>query len=730
MKPADLIAPNHRILVIDDNCAIHDDFRKILGGDNQAGLELRDDEAVLFDASPEPFTRFEIDSAYQGENGFEKAHLAMVQGRPYALAFVDLRMPPGWDGVETISRLHAVDPNLQTVICTAYSDYSWNDIRERLGHSDSLLILKKPFDNIEVIQLAHALGRKWLLARQAEAKMADLNRMVAERTAALEAAHRRIEREFSERSRSQAAFRTIFEASAIGITLMDMDGRLVAVNRAFEEQVGFSEGQLLGKNALEVGSLSPETFQELRRELSMRGFFDAREVVYRRPANGMRTALLWSRAVQIQGSQRLLGLSLDISDRKRMEDDLQRARVAAESAANAKSEFLANMSHEIRTPLNGIIGFTQLTLSTELTADQRDYLETAESSANALLRILNDILDFSKIEAGRLDLERIAFSLRECVESAVGIVLPAGAEKKLDFSSRIGPDVPDALLGDSIRLRQVLLNLLGNAVKFTAAGSISVEVSATGLREGSAELRFTVRDTGIGIPLDKRECIFQPFRQADGSITRRYGGTGLGLAIATRLVEMAGGRLWVESQEGAGSAFHFTMPFPLVESPEGPDPGFHESRRSAGEPLSILLVEDDAVSQAFVSALLTQHGHSVSRAGSGIEALSLFERGSFDLALMDVQMPGMDGLQAAAEIRRIENAIGGHIPIVALTAYAMKGDRERCLEAGMDDYLSKPFQANDLIACIDKLKTRLHGTVNPRPPHDDHCHCNALPAGN
>ncbi len=730
MTPVDLIAPNHRILIVDDNRAIHDDFRKILCGEHEAGLELRDDEAVLFDAAPAPLTRFEIDSAYQGEQGLEMAALATAHGRPYALAFVDLRMPPGWDGVETISRLRAVDANLQIVICTAYSDYCWKDIYERLGHSDSLLILKKPFDNIEVVQLAYALARKWLLTRQAEAKMADLNRMVAERTAELEAAHRRIEREFGERSRAQEAFRTIFEESAVGISLTDMDGRFVAVNRAFEKQVGLDESRLLGKNALEVGSVSPETFQAMRRELAARGFFDATEMVYRQPANGLRTALLWSRMVQIQGSQRLLGFSLDISDRKRMEDDLQRARVAAESAANAKSEFLANMSHEIRTPLNGIIGFTQLALGTDLTPDQRDYLDTAESSANALLRIINDILDFSKIEAGHLDLERTAFSLRECVEGAVAIILPAAAEKALRFSSRVAPDVPDALLGDPIRLRQVLLNLLGNAVKFTSAGSISVEVSATSLPEHSAEVRFTVRDTGIGIPSDKQECIFQPFRQADGSTTRRYGGTGLGLAIATRLVEIAGGRLWLESQEGAGSAFHFTMPFPLAEPPQQPEPVFHESGRPAGAPLSILLVEDDAVSRAFVSALLTQHGHSVSPAGSGFEALALFEGGSFDLALMDVQMPGMDGMRAAAEIRRIESAAGGHLPIVALTAYAMKGDRERCLEAGMDDYLSKPFQANDLFACIDKLKICGRETANLRPSYDHHCHCDALPAGN
>jgi PAS domain S-box-containing protein len=557
--------------------------------------------------------------------------------------------------------------------------------------------------------------------------MADLNRMVAERTAELENAHRRIEREFGERSRAQEAFRTIFEASAVGTTLMDMDGRYVAVNRAFEEQVGFDERSILGKNALELGSVSPETVETLRRGLSAGGVIDASEVGYRRASDEMRTALVWTRVVEIQDSKRLLGFSLDISDRKRMEEDLRRARIAAEEAAKAKSEFLANMSHEIRTPLNGIIGFTQLTLSTDLTADQRDYVETAESSANALLRIINDILDFSKIEAGRLDLEHVAFSLRECVESAVRIVLPAAAEKRLEFFSGVSPDVPDALIGDSMRLRQVLLNLMGNAVKFTPAGSISVDVSVESFGERVAELRFTVRDTGIGIPVEKRKCIFLPFHQADGSMTRKYGGTGLGLAIATRLVEMAGGRIWVESQEGAGSAFHFTVPFPLADPPEPRNSDYRESRSRPSAPLSILLVEDDEVSQAFVSALLAQHGHMVTVASSGPQALSLVERGSFDLALMDIQMPGMDGLQTTAEIRKIERVAGGHIRIVAVTAYAMKGDRERCLEAGMDAYLSKPFQAGDLLACIDQF--RIRESADLRPSYDDHCHSHALPVG-
>ena len=348
---------------------------------------------------------------------------------------------------------------------------------------------------------------------------------------------------------------------------------------------------------------------------------------------------------------------------------------------------------------------------TDLTADQRDYLETAESSANALLRIINDILDFSKIEAGHLDLERIAFSLRECVEGAVAIILPAAAEKALRFSSRVTPDVPDALLGDPIRLRQVLLNLLGNAVKFTSAGSISVEVSADllpgRLRRGALHRARHGDRHPVGVN-----------RNASSSRSARPMARPLEGTAAPAWVWPSPPVWWRLRAAGFGwkarkaPAAHSTSPcrFRWPSRPNNRSPS-STNPVAPPAPLSILLVEDDAVSRAFVSALLTQHGHSVSPAGSGFEALALFEGGSFDLALMDVQMPGMDGMRAAAEIRRIESAAGGHIPIVALTAYAMKGDRERCLEAGMDDYLSKPFQANDLFACIDKLR---YAAARPR----------------
>ena len=694
MQPSRRIDPNHRILIIDDNRAIHDDFRNILVPDTGTTLDLQDDEALLFDDGvATPATQFEIDSAYQGQDALKAVRDAVAQGRPYALAFVDIRMPPGWDGVETIARIREVDANLQTVICTAYADYSWKDIQKRLGFSDSLLILKKPFDNIEVMQLAHALTRKWLVSRQAEVTMEDLDAMVAE--------------QLKRQAKAQEAFRIVFESSAIAIVLTDAACRVVDVNRAAEMQSGLGKAEFVGKTPSDLGVLEPADQEELCRETALRGAVDEREIAFFRPGGERRVGLVWSRAVEIHGNTRFLVFLLDISDRKRMEEELRHARTAAEAGARAKSEFLANMSHEIRTPMNAICGFTQLALATSLTKDQRDYLETVDSSADALLRIINDILDLSKIEAGRMDLEQAPFSLRECLESAARLVLPEVSKKGLELGWKIGADVPDAVSSDAVRLRQVLLNLLGNAVKFTAAGFIQLEVRAI-LNEGrDITVQFDVRDTGIGIPLEKQRCIFEPFRQADGSVNRKYGGTGLGLAISARLVELAGGRIWVESEEGRGSVFSFTMKLRLAEVAERWHPKDEcESDRAGSAPLTVLVVEDNQSGQALVSSLLKRQGHSAVLAANGLEALSLLDRQSFDAILMDIQMPNMDGFETTAEIRRRETASGRHVPIIALTACAMKGDRERCFEGGMDEYFAKPFDIRRFMAAIDRISAK------------------------
>ncbi len=508
-----------------------------------------------------------------------------------------------------------------------------------------------------------------------------------------------------------------------GVWDWDLKNNLGYFSRRWKEILGYEEHEISNTHEAWRELLHPDdldlAYGEARRHI--RGEIPAYRVEYRMKCKdgGYKWILVRGKVTSYSEEGvplRFVGTNTDISVLKQVEYELRGAKEAAEAASRAKGEFLANMSHEIRTPMNGIIGMTDLLADTRLSSEQSEYLDMARESASSLLCLLNEILDFSKIESGKLSLESVDFDLPHCLESALSTIRALALKKGIDLEMELDPRAPRLLQGDPDRLRQVLLNLLGNAVKFTEQGSVVLSLGAKPSKgphdagtSGDIDLHFSIKDTGIGISPAHRRSIFESFAQGDGSVTRKYGGTGLGLAISRELVQLMGGRIWMESVPDKGSCFHFSLRMKIGKEPQlaAAQPPSISGRSSV--PLRILLAEDHPINQRLTLRILEKRGHSLRVASNGREALTELEEGLFDLILMDVQMPELDGIEAT-RIIRAEGAgpAESSIPIIALTAHAMKGDRERFLAAGMDGYLSKPLNAAELIRTVEGFQPRVH----------------------
>jgi PAS domain S-box-containing protein len=513
--------------------------------------------------------------------------------------------------------------------------------------------------------------------------------------------------------RSRERFALAVRGSRDGIWDWDILNNAIYYSPRWKSMLGHEDDEIAGRYEEWASRLHPDDAERAIQTLQayIRGESDEYELEHRLRHKDGSYRWIQARGVALRDEYgmpyRMAGSHRDVTDRKQAEEETQRARQAAEDANQAKSEFLANVSHEIRTPLNGILGLTELTLGTHLNTAQRDYLQMVRSSTHILLAVINDLLDFSKIEAGRLDLDPLPFALRPALAEVLKPLTVRACDKGIVLVYDVESSVPNRLIGDWVRLRQVLVTLIGNAIKFTERGKVvvSVKKQKADLAPGGCLLHWEVSDTGIGVPAEKQNAIFDPFVQVDGSTSRKYGGTGLGLAICRRLVALMGGRLWLESVVGQGSTFHVEVPLLLdahASSAEAERAATANAEPDNLRSLRILVAEDNPINQALMVSLLGKQGHTVTLAVNGKQAVETVSREPFDAILMDVQMPEMDGLEATMRIRADEAGSTRRLPIIALTAHAMKGDRDRCLAVGMDAYLSKPIDHKELAKALAK----------------------------
>mgnify|MGYP005843296055 FL=1 len=574
---------NRHVLLVDDNESIHQDITSILTSIKDTDDELKNMEAELFGESSSPKQvkeaeriEYDIEHAYEGAEAIQKVEEAEKAGNPFSMIFMDVRMPPGIDGVQAIRKIWAKYPFIEMAICTAYSDYSWQQIIESLGSTDKLLFIKKPFDATALKQTALTLTTKWQLQQEAIHYTENLEKEVKERTQQL--------------------------------------------NQLVKE------------------------FKKMKEK--------------------------------------------------------------AEEASKAKSKFLANISHEIRTPMNGIIGMNNFLLESDLTAEQRELSEMVKSSAESLMRIINDILDLAKIESGKVELEQIPLDLEHIVKSVCQILTVSVKDKPVKISYTISDNIPKRLQGDPTRIRQILLNYGSNAVKFTKEGRINISLTCSGESDKDVIVKLNVSDTGLGIPEEKKSLLFKPFSQTDSSTTRRFGGTGLGLAICKQIATLMDGEVGVKSEPGEGSQFWATVRLQRIDKEAASvqmtmdDRGDQDHVADSSGKLRILLAEDNLMNQRVIQKMLEREGFDIRIAETGTEAVEAVEKDTFDIVLMDIHMPEMDGYEATRNIRKLEKGSERHIPIIALTASVMDSDKRACLNAGMDGFIPKPVDKEKLIRSL------------------------------
>ncbi len=535
------------------------------------------------------------------------------------------------------------------------------------------------------------------------------------RTAELDMTNTELIAEIAERKQAEEAlvksemlYHSLVETSQDLIWQCDDEGRYTYLNLAWEHVLGYELDEMLGKKFSDFQNLDIAERDQIEFNRLMEGnSIDHYETMFK-GKSGNEIHLVFNALFMCDKSGNIVGASgtaYDITERKLMEVELHKAKAAAEAANIAKSRFLATMSHEIRTPMNGVIGMMQLLQHSELTPEQHEYAESAIKSGVELVRLLNDILDLSKIEANKIELEKSYFDLESVISDTINILSLSANEKRVKLASLIDVSVPTALNGDAGRLRQIVTNLVGNAIKFTPEGSVMLHIQKDNEDEHTVSLRFLVSDSGIGIAVEKLEHIFEPFTQADSSTTRTYGGTGLGLAICKQLVELMGGVIGVESVEGEGATFWFTVVLEKGEKAELDSKPLLEKevKGEVANPIRILLTDDDPIAQKIVPKLLKIHGYLVDAAGNGKEALQLLETNDYSLVLLDCMMPEMSGYEVTAIIRNFASTVRHHdIPIIALTGNATQQDRDECIAAGMNDHLPKPLILPDLLAMLEK----------------------------